>query len=43
MSSRIFRVLESNIRQILSSLVLLAFLVAPHIHVVVRTAGGDWN
>jgi hypothetical protein len=43
MSSLIARLRHSTIREILSSLVLLAFVVAPHIHVVVRTAGGDWN
>jgi hypothetical protein len=43
LSSLIARLQHCNIRQILSSFVLLAFVVAPHIHVVIRSAGGDWN
>jgi hypothetical protein len=43
MTSLIQRILHSDLRSVVSSLAVVAFVAAPHIKVVVTTLGSNWN
>jgi hypothetical protein len=43
MTSLIHRVLHSDLRPMLTSLTVLAFVAAPAFKVAIGTAGGHWN